>query len=172
MAKLKTFTKGFTLIELVMIILLLAILAAVGIPGLIEMRIETKNNSTLGALGNLRAAILMAEIRIRKSENMTSEAAKFPTLQELKDNSFSESRGTLKGERIFEGEGIRNPWSIALYGEKDAMGFLDCGKEKGVLSSAEGSSQRGWCYSETTGEVWANSNQNGSAAIQKSENFY
>ena len=52
--------KGFTLIEIVMVIILLGILAAVAIPRFIDMSNQAKISATKGILGGTRGAIAIA----------------------------------------------------------------------------------------------------------------
>jgi MSHA pilin protein MshA len=49
--------KGFTLIELVMVIVILAVLAAVAIPTFVNLSTEAKSAAALGVVGGVRAGL-------------------------------------------------------------------------------------------------------------------
>jgi MSHA pilin protein MshA len=52
--------RGFTMIELIMVIVILGILAAVGIPRYIDLSSQAKTSAAKGAIGTIRAAVSMA----------------------------------------------------------------------------------------------------------------
>jgi len=49
--------KGFTLIELIMVIVLLGLLAVVAIPQYTNLQVEAKQSATLGVVGGVRSGI-------------------------------------------------------------------------------------------------------------------
>ena len=70
--------KGFTLIELVMVIVILGILAAVAMPKYVNMQDEAKSAAAKGVIGTVRSAVA-----IQYAKNALAGTATFPTLLEL-----------------------------------------------------------------------------------------
>ena len=66
---------GFTLIELVIVIVILGILAAVAIPKYEDMREQARVATLKGELGSIRSAVA-----IQYAKNALNGAATFPTL--------------------------------------------------------------------------------------------
>lgn len=163
---------GFTLIELVMVILLLSILAAVAIPNFIDFRTDAKNAATQGAVGAFRSAISIATAAIALKEDPSIPTPKYPTLDEMQKNSFTASHPSLSGTSIIDNaSGVpKNPWSLSTLSAQMMTSVVSC-PSKTLVNSTSGLDYRGWCYRETSGEIWANSNLN-SGAVTKSENNY
>lgn len=64
--------KGFTLIELVMIIVILGILAAVAIPRFVDLSADARIASVNGVAGNIRGAVSLARARYLVTGNMAA----------------------------------------------------------------------------------------------------
>ncbi len=138
--------KGFSVLEFAMVVLLLAILGAIAIPSLVDIRSDSKNGQTQAAVGKLRLAIA----------RFYSDTSKFPTLVEMQSQVF---------------EVPKNPWTLASLKEDSFRSVSFCGDVKSTVSMDSETLSRGWCYNETNGQIWANTNRNG-AANGKTENFY
>lgn len=65
---------GFTLIELIMVIAILAILATVSIPKFIDLTIEAKKSGAQGGLGSVRSAVA-----ISYAQSITTGTATYPS---------------------------------------------------------------------------------------------
>lgn len=170
--------KGFTLIELVMVILLLSILAAVAIPNFQDMRTEARDAAVKAALGGVRSAVAVARATIALKEDVGTPA--YPTLLELQSNIYLGSHpilsaiATTANKRVMDGaSGIPvNPWSMTTIPLTQQSSVIDCSTlAKGNIRSATGITEFGWCYNQTSGEFWANSDRNAATAGNRECNF-
>lgn len=125
--------RGFTLIELIAVIVVLAILAGVAIPKYFDYAAEAKKSATKGTLGGMRAGIanFYANAAIGGS-------AAYPTYAEFN------TLGTVMQEQLPE-----NPYATDNT-IRDAVGTW--------VATPPISGTEGWAYDVTNGKVWANSN--------------
>ncbi len=129
---------GFTLIELVIIIVILGILAAVAIPRYSDISGEAREASARAALGGLRSGIAIWYA----TQAVQTGTATWPTLVQLS------TIGSVMEHSI-----PANPYQA----EANAPDSIVTGVVKGTTVGARG----GWAYNAATGEIWPNTSGSG-----------
>ncbi len=130
--------KGFTLIELVIIIVILGILAAVAIPRYRDLAGEARESAARSSLGSLRSAITI----YYANEAVTTGTADWPPMDSLV------TPGVVMEQSLPE-----NPYQ----NDTNAPDSVVTGVTRGVTVGARG----GWAYNPTTGEIWLNTSTSG-----------
>lgn len=137
---LKTGRRGFTLVELIVVIVVLAILAGIAIPRYVDYSARAKEAAARGTLGAVRSAIGNFF-----QQQMVAGSARYPTLAEL------QAVGTVMAENI-----SGNPYAPAKLTIRAAV-------YNGANPPVDNSASDGYCYDATAGRFWLNSDTLGSA---------
>lgn len=129
---------GFTLIELVIIIVILGILAAIAIPKYQDMSSDAREASCRSALGALRSGITI----YYANQAVKTGTAVWPPIDSLA------AIGVVMEQAI-----PPNPY----VSDTNAPDSIVIGANKGTTIGTRG----GWAYNPTTGEIWPNDSTNG-----------
>ncbi len=139
--------RGFTLIELILVIVVLAIMAAVAIPKFIDIRGDAKKSAVQGALGGVRSAIA----NYKATQITKSQLPEIPALVSLTD-----------GTSVLDGPIPDNPYSTQA--TKNTVEDAQAANGAKGTAGCGNSSTKGWCYRPDTGQFWASTNVAGENA--------
>ena len=128
--------KGFTLVELVIIIVVLGIIAAVAVPKYLDITSEAKESSCKASLGALRSGISIWYAR----EAARGNTPTYPPIDSLRTINVVMDRSIPE-----------NPY------QTDAPDSIVTGVTKGTVVGIRG----GWAYIELTGQIWPNTSGSG-----------
>lgn len=129
--------KGFTLVELVIVIVILGILSAVAIPKFVDLTANAKTAATKGALGGLRSGI-----SIWYASNVaTSSTTAWPAVTNL--------TATADADKPVMAQGVpANPMVAASL----STVITTTG---GDYSGSASSTAAAWIYNTASGKIWA-----------------
>lgn len=130
---------GFTMVELMAVIVVLGVLAAVAAPKFFDYGDDAKEAATKGSLGGVRSAIA----NFKANEALKNGSARYPTFKELT------TIGTVMEEKYPE-----NPY----LGKNAIKSVKNKWKEKNPPIYK---GNYGWVYDTTKGKFWANSKTKG-----------
>lgn len=132
--------KGFTLIELVIVLILLGILAAVAVPKFMNLQEEAKKSGVKGAVASVRSAINI----YYANANLKGKATVFPP-----------SEAVLKS--ILNGPIPDNAAVINPSADKKAIDVTTTATPPAVTAAdSETATKAAWRYNSTTGQFWSN----------------
>jgi prepilin-type N-terminal cleavage/methylation domain-containing protein len=163
-------SSGFTLIEILMVILLIAVLALMGITQFQNYAADAKNATLKSNLQVLRRAIASQNAQMRLRCGVTSTL--WPSLASLNSNDIVSGGDCAAGsvsnasDRAFVSGAIpKNPWGNAQSNTIVASTIATANRQAtNCAGTGRGTADDGWCYNVNTGEIWANSGHNGGAA--------
>ena len=144
--------KGFTLIELIAVVVILAILVGVALPRYFDYAAQAKEAATKGTLGGVRAGVA----NFLANEAIAGNAADYPTLIEL------ETLGTVMMEAIPD-----NPYDTGANPNDVHAGTV---AEAGLRTAPVVAGTGGWAYyvdnalTPSAYTFWANTNTTGENA--------
>jgi len=127
--------RGFTLIEIIIVIAVIGIIFSVAAPAYQDMQTDARRSACKGALGGLRSGIEGWEL----AAALQTGSAAWPPIDSLRTS------GVVMLHAI-----PPNPFQA----RENAPDSIVTGTTRGVTVGTRG----GWAYNPSTGEIWANTN--------------
>jgi MSHA pilin protein MshA len=118
--------KGFTLIELIMVMVILGVLAAIAIPKFVDLTGQAKQAATKGGLGAIRSALA-----IQYAKSATAGSAAFPS--SITTDYFADAR----------------------LPKNELNGYTATTATTAVPSGTASSASAGWWYISSSGQAGA-----------------
>jgi len=135
-----TLRRGFTLIELIAVIVVLAILSAVAVPRYFDYAANARSATVRATLGAVRSAVA----NFYANSLLNSPTAAFPTLAQM------QTPGTVMNDPI--------PSNLYNNGTTIAAGTWTAATSNTPNPAQTVTGNAGWNYDATAGKFWPNSN--------------
>ena len=144
-------TKGFTLVEILIVVVILGILAAIVIPQFTDASTEAKESSLMSDLQTIRSQIQL--YKIQHNDN-------FPGIANGTHTASAGFEASLTAETDIYGVAAAAGTGFGPYVQQiPTNGFNNSSiGAQGAAASPPGSATDGWYYNNVLGSFWANDN--------------
>jgi prepilin-type N-terminal cleavage/methylation domain-containing protein len=157
-------SKGFTLIEIMMVLILIAVLAAVAINSFINFRLEAREAALRSNLKAMRATLTAqySQMQLRCS----ASATQFPAVASIVANDITDGNSVCDNtmvpnapdRKFYMGDAVpQNPFvaESVLNTTVTACAGAGCNRTNGTeCGGGGGTGSNHWCYDEATGYFW------------------